>query len=199
MSWGTLTILWLIFLTVTPALQLGLVWARRRATRRRVERERGSHVIAIVHSLETVATYGVPLARFEQLPLEVEVVSAVHAVAPTQPIDLLVDLAPELPLDPRPVAAALRAHSGPVTMVVPRRALTAGASLAEAADALLLGDGACVSDVDTDPLDAAALRAQGLHVQDTVPDCFMSYLALFGEPAQPHRHWPPYIALRRHR
>jgi len=199
MGWLSWIMLLPFFLLVTPALQLGVGWGRRRRTRSRLEKERGSRVIPLILSMETVATYGIPLLRFEQLPLAEELVAAVAATGGGRPIDLVVDLPPDVDLDVAPLAAALAAHEAPTTLLVPRQALSGGLMLAAAVDAIVLGPAAAVAGDRpghaTPPLDAAALRTLGLQVDEALPEHLPEYLALFARPQRPSGRLPCFISL----
>jgi|GEM_PF-3222823 len=146
MSWDYWAILFLIFMLVTPAAQIGVSWARRRWARGVLERRRDTLVVPIVLSMNTVATYGLPVARFEQLPLPEEVAAAIGAAPPERPIDIVVDMPAGLRFDPGPVALAIGERSATTTLVVPRSALSGGLTLARAADRVLLGAEATVGD-----------------------------------------------------
>ena len=199
MSWGDLVILLLILLFVTPFAQLTAAVARRRRARSRCERERGTRVLSLVLGTDLIATYGLPVARFETLPLPVELADAIAKTPSGTPIDLLVDMPAGLSFDPQPVAAALEAHQGVATLFVPRRALTGGSLLAHAAGRVALGSGAIVGDGGQTPLTADDLRAQGVSVEDGVPGCLAGYLGAFREPRRSRFVLPFYLALPRDR
>jgi hypothetical protein len=215
MGWGFWAILFLIFMLATPALQLGVGAARKWRARRVLERERGARVVPLILDLQTVASYGLPIVRFEQLPLPGELARAIGTTAAGRPIDLVVDLPAGLPLDVFPVAAALAAHPAKTTLIVPRRALVGGLALARAADAVLLGPGAMLcgdlrGDADAptggDALparasrrgdttcDLADLKDLGLPAGEELPAALPAYLARFREPRRPARRLPFYLS-----
>jgi len=216
MGWGSWMILFLIFLLVTPAAQIGVSWARRRGVRRTLEHERGTRVVGIVLSMGTVATYGVPLTRFEQLPLPEETAAAIAAAPPDRPLDIVVDLPAGLRYDPGPVAEAMAGRTAQTTVVVPRRALSGGLTLIGAADRVLLGEGATVADrvgaggheaaapagerpsCTSEPsLDASGLRRLGIDAEEGVPDAFFCYLDRLAGPRPPRRGFPFLIRVPR--
>jgi hypothetical protein len=210
MDWNLGAIIFVSLLLVTPAIQLAVGWARKWRARRALQHERGARVIPIVLDLQTVATFGLPVARFEQLPLPNEVARAVHATPRDRPIDLVVDLPAGVAFDAEPVADALAARTAPVTLIVPRHALTGGIALARAADAVLLGPGAVLSNgqaaADSRPgadpgpaspaetCDLAGLQDLGLPAAEGVPSALPAYLARFREPLPTRRKWPLYMA-----
>lgn len=199
MGWVSLILLLPLFLLVTPATQLGVGWGRRRRAGSRLEKERGSRVIPLILSMETVATYGIPLLRFEQLPLAEELAAAVSATAAGRPIDLVADLPLDVDLDVAPLAAALAAHKAPTTLLVPRRALTGGLTLAAVVDTIVLGPAAALAGDRpgraTPTLHAADLRTLGLHVEETLPEHLAAYLASFTPPQRPPGRMPFFISL----
>jgi hypothetical protein len=160
MGWGFWAILFLIFLLVTPVVQLTVGWARKGKAKRALERQQGTRVIPLILDLQTVATYGLPVARFEQLPLPNEVARAIRTTPLGRSIDLVVDLPGDVAFDMGPVTTALaerRANaSAPATLIVPRRALTGGIALVRAADAVLLGPGAVLGGNSADGADQGA-------------------------------------------
>lgn len=160
MGWEFWAILFLIFVLVSPAAQLGVSWARRRRAQARLQAERGSRVIPVILSMGTIATYGLPLARFEELPLPPELVTAVAGTGATTPIDLIVDVPAGLDVDGKALAGALAAHGAPTTLIVPRQALSGGLDLARAVDTVMLGRGATVAG-STGPAGGAAAQATG--------------------------------------
>ncbi len=199
MGWWSLILLLPLFLLVTPALQLAVGWGRQQRARVRLEEERGSRVIPLILSMEAVATYGIPLLRFEQLPLAEELVAAVAATAAGRPIDLVVDLPRDVDLDVAPLAAALAAHGASTTLLVPRRALTGGLTLAAVADTIVLGPAAAIAGDRpghaTPACGAADLRALGLPVEETLPEHLAGYLASFTPPQRPSGRLPFFISL----
>jgi hypothetical protein len=199
MGWWSLIMLLPLFLLVTPAVQLGVEWGRRRRARLRLEKERGSRVIPLILSMETVATYGIPLLRFEQLPLTEELVAAVAEAGAGRPVDLVVDLPPDVDLDVAPLAAALAAHESPTTLLVPRRALSGGLTLAAVVDAIVLGPAAAIAGDRpghaTPTCGVADLRALGLPVEETPPEHLAGYLASFAQPQRPPGRLPFFISL----
>jgi hypothetical protein len=203
-------ILFLIFLLVTPAAQIGVSWARRRGARTTLERERGTRVVGVVLSMGTVATYGVPIARFEQLPLPEETAAAIAAAPPDRPLDVVVDMPAGLRYDPAPVAEAIAGRAAQTTVVVPRRALSGGLTLVGAAGRVLLGESATVADrvggghevpapagdrpsCTREPvLDASGLQGLGIDAEEGVPDEFFCYLDRLAGP-RPPRRWFPFL------
>jgi len=207
MGWGTWAIIFLILLLVTPAAQIGVGWGRRQRARRKLERARGTRVVPIILGLETVATYGVPIARFEQLPLPGEVVAAISATPEDLPVDVVIDMPADLRFDAGPVAAALRERESPTTVFVPLRALTAGLTLARAADRVVLAPDAVIADTRRVPASASGATAGGLHpddlrrlgltVEEGIPTDVEHYTGHFSEPSRPVHRLPFYIHVPR--
>jgi hypothetical protein len=197
MDWVDVVILLSILLFVTPFAQLSVAAARRRRARGQCERERGTRVLSLVLGMDPIATYGLPVVRFETLPLPAELADAVAATPPGTPIDLLVDTPAGLAFDAQALVEALARHGAQTTLFVPRRALTAGLELAHAVDRVVLGTEAVVGDGREAPLHADELRAQGVRVEEGVPDCIAGYLGAFREPRRPRFALPFYVALPR--
>lgn len=197
LTWNNFVILLLILLFVTPFVELAVAVAVRRRARGRCERERGTRVLPLVLGMDLIATYGLPVARFETLPLPGELAAAIEKTSPETPIELLIDLPAGLVFEAQAVAEALRRHPAPTTAYVPRRALTAGAELARAVDRVVLGAGAVVGDEEERPLSATDLGAQGIAVEAGVPGCIEAYLGSFARPHRPRFVLPFYVAVPR--
>ena len=114
----------LAVLVLTPALQMGVLELRRQTARRRLSRAHGSHVITLVHRLETVAIAGLPVIRFVLLEQELELVGSIDSLPPDVPIDLILHVPAGVVTGGAAIAAALDRRTAPVTVIVPYLALS---------------------------------------------------------------------------
>lgn len=87
-----LSLLWfaLIFFTmVQPALQRRMLeWERQRWIER-IERQRGSRVIILVHRQESMGLLGFPIMRYIDVTDSEEVLRAIELTDPQVPIDIV--------------------------------------------------------------------------------------------------------------
>ena len=160
-----LIIFFLIVMLLTPVVQLLWVQARRALLRRRIARARGTRIVDIVHGMEAVAFYGVPVVHWVSLPLTHETQRDIAAVPPARPLDLVVHLPGGIALGADAIARALLAHPGKVTLVVPQYALSSALLLALAADEVLMSEEAALGafDVRADGRVAADILLERQH------------------------------------
>ena len=84
-------LLWLFVLAsmLQPLLARRLLERARARLRMRLERERGSRVILLVHRQETMSFFGIPLMRYIDIQDSEEVIRAILQTDPKMPIDLM--------------------------------------------------------------------------------------------------------------
>ena len=85
-------IVWLIFLlsTIQPLLQQRVLLARRIGAIRRLERDRKSRVITLIHRQEAFSFFGLPFARFIDVEDSEDITRAIKLTDPEVPIDLII-------------------------------------------------------------------------------------------------------------
>jgi hypothetical protein len=137
-----------IAMFLSPMIQLLGVATRRARLRRRIARARETKVIDIVHNMETVAIFGVPLVHWISAPLTRETARAVRQVPPALPLDLVVHVPAGIALGAEAVCRALLQRTGKVTLIVPQYALSGALLLALAADEILMDEEAALGALD---------------------------------------------------
>jgi ClpP class serine protease len=143
-------LLW-IFLLVSafmPAIQARLLEFARLRSLRRLERQRGSRVITLIHRQESRTILGIPVARYIDIDDSEQVLRAIRLTPRTMPIDLILHTPGGLVLATQQIASALRKHQARVTVIVPHYAMSGGTLLALAADEVLMDDNAVMGPVD---------------------------------------------------
>lgn len=147
---GLSDVLWLFFLiiTVQPIIRQKMLEARRLRLLTRLEQQRGSRVIALVHRQETMSLLGFPLMRYIDVHDSEEVLRAIKLTAPDCPIDLIIHTPGGLVLAAGQIAQALRRHQGKVTVFVPHYAMSGGTLIALAADEIVMDVNAVLGPVD---------------------------------------------------
>jgi ClpP class serine protease len=143
-------IVWLIFLlsTIQPLLQQRVLLARRIGAIRRLERDRKSRVITLIHRQEAFSFFGLPFARYIDVEDSEDIVRAIDLTDPDVPIDLIIHTPGGLVLAAEQIARALRAHKAPVTVMVPHYAMSGGTMIAVGADQILMAPSAVLGPVD---------------------------------------------------
>ncbi|HEY8395087.1 MAG TPA: ATP-dependent Clp protease proteolytic subunit [Thermaerobacter sp.] len=139
-----LVILW----TLYPLLQQRRINSQRLQLIRRLEQERGSRVITLIHRQESLTLLGIPLTRYITVDDSEQVLRAIRYTPPTMPIDLIVHTPGGLVLAAEQIAEAIRRHRGPVTVMVPHYAMSGGTLIALAADEIWMDENAVLGPVD---------------------------------------------------
>jgi len=143
-------ILWLFFMfsMVQPIIQQKMLEASRLRLLHRLERDRKSRMIALVHRQETMNLLGFPIMRYIDIDDAEGVLRAINETPEGRPIEIILHTPGGLVIAARQIAAALADHDGRVTAVVPHYAMSGGTLIALAADEILLDRHATVGPVD---------------------------------------------------
>ena len=120
----------------------------RRDLIRRLEHDRGSRVITLIHRQETVSLLGLPFGRYIDIDDSEQLLRAIRMTPPDMPIDLLLHTPGGLVLASDQIAHALKRHAGRVTVIVPHYAMSGGTLVALAADEILMDPDAVLGPVD---------------------------------------------------
>lgn len=146
-----LSLLWVFFLLYSL---LAPLWQRRRLDLRRyqiirrLERQRGSRVITLIHRQEALSFLGFPVARYINIEDSEQVLRAIRLTPDGMPIDLILHTPGGLVLAAEQIAMALRRHQGPVTVLIPHYAMSGGTMLSLAADEIRMDEHAVLGPVD---------------------------------------------------
>ena len=92
----------------------------------RLQNERKSRVIAMIHRQETVNFLGVPVSSYLNIEDSEEVLRAIRLTPDEQPIDMILHTPGGLVLAAEQIAKALVEHKGKVTVFVPHYAMSGG-------------------------------------------------------------------------
>src|SRR5579872_3044723 len=120
-----LEIFWILLLVsgYLPVVQRRYLEAQRWRTLGKLQRERHSRVITLIHRQETISFLGIPLARYIDINDSEEILRAVHLTPDDVPIDLIVHTPGGLVLAASQIAHALSRHPAPVRVLVPHYAM----------------------------------------------------------------------------
>jgi ClpP class serine protease len=140
-------LLFFLLLLVPPITQRMLATRRYRAIRK-LEQQRGSRVITLIHRQESVSLLGIPLRRFIDVEDSEQVLRAIRMTPDTVPLDLIAHTPGGLVLASEQIARALHRHPAKVTVIVPHYAMSGGTMLALAADEILMDENAVLGPVD---------------------------------------------------
>src|SRR5712692_1822371 len=143
-------VLWLFFLfsALQPALKQRLLEASRQRLIAKIERQRNSRVILLVHRQETMSFLGFPVYRYIDVDDSEEVMRAIHMTDKEMPIDLILHTPGGLVLASLQIAEAIKKHKGKVTAFVPHYAMSGGTLISLAASEIVMSEHAVLGPVD---------------------------------------------------
>jgi ClpP class serine protease len=143
-------ILWLFFMfsMVQPVIQQKMLEASRLRLLHRLERERKSRMIALVHRQETMSLLGFPLMRYIDINDSEDVLRAIQMTDDDVPLDIVLHTPGGLVLAAMQIARAVREHKGKVTVFVPHYAMSGGTLILLAADEIVMSKHAVLGPVD---------------------------------------------------
>jgi ClpP class serine protease len=114
----------------------------------KIEHERGSRVILLVHRQETMSFLGFPVYRYIDVDDSEEVMRAIHMTDREMPIDLILHTPGGLVLASLQIAQAIKKHKGKVTAFVPHYAMSGGTLISLAATEIVMSEHAVLGPVD---------------------------------------------------
>jgi len=143
-------IFWIFFMmtALQPVLKQKMLEAARQRTIAKIEKERGSRVILLVHRQETMSLLGFPVMKFIDINDSEQVIRAIHMTDPDVPIDMVLHTPGGLVLAALQIARAVKDHKGKVTAFVPHYAMSGGTLIALAADEIVMDRHAVLGPVD---------------------------------------------------
>src|ERR1700716_714580 len=143
-------ILWFFFMlsALQPVLKQRLLEAARKRLIAKIESQRDSRVILLVHRQETMSFLGFPVLRYIDVNDSEEVLRAIHMTDPTVPLDIVLHTPGGLVLAALQIARAIHKHKGKVTAFVPHYAMSGGTLIALAASEIVMSEHAVLGPVD---------------------------------------------------
>ncbi|MEK7387095.1 MAG: ATP-dependent Clp protease proteolytic subunit [candidate division NC10 bacterium] len=147
---GLWNLVWIFFLVsaVMPMLQARFIEMARIRVLRRLERQRRSRVVTLIHRQESRSILGIPIARYIDIDDSEQILRAIRLTPPDMPIDLVLHTPGGLVLATQQIARALRNHPAKVTVIVPHYAMSGGTLVALAAGEILMDPNAVLGPVD---------------------------------------------------
>lgn len=148
MTSGDILWVFLLFSALQPVLKQRLLDASRQRLIAKIERQRHSRVILLVHRQETMSIIGFPVYRYIDVNDSEEVLRAIHLTDPAVPLDIVLHTPGGLVLAALQIARAIHKHQGKVTAFVPHYAMSGGTLIALAADEIVMSEYAVLGPVD---------------------------------------------------
>src|SRR3979490_2796223 len=131
-----------------PVLRQRWLEASRQRLIAKLEDERDSRVILLVHRQETMSFLGFPVLRYIDVNDSEEVLRAIHLTDPAVPLDIVLHTPGGLVLAALQIARAIHKHKGKVTAFVPHYAMSGGTLIALAANEIVMSEYAVLGPVD---------------------------------------------------
>ncbi|MCS7264041.1 MAG: ATP-dependent Clp protease proteolytic subunit [Armatimonadetes bacterium] len=138
----------LIISALQPWLQQKMLTEMRFRVMQRLEKKRGSRLIALIHRQETMSFLGFPVMRFINIDDSEEVLRVIRMTPPDMPIDFIIHTPGGLVLAAEQIARALNKHPAKVTVFVPHYAMSGGTMIALAADEIVMDENAVLGPLD---------------------------------------------------
>ncbi len=154
-------------IALQPMIRQRVLMAARQRLIRRIERQRNTRVILLVHRQETMQLLGIPLIRFIDVEDSEAIINAISSTDPETPIDLVLHTPGGLVLASYQIARAINRRKGKVTVFVPYYAMSGGTLIALAADEIVMSEHAVLG--PTDPQIGHYSAAALLRVLETKP------------------------------
>src|SRR6202166_5000203 len=150
MAMTPVDVLWVFFMlsALQPVLKQYFLEASRQRLIARIEGQRKSRVILLVHRQETMSILGFPAYRYIDVNDSEEVLRAIHLTDPAVPLDIVLHTPGGLVLAALQIARAIHKHKGKVTAFVPHYAMSGGTLIALAASEVVMSEYAVLGPVD---------------------------------------------------
>lgn len=144
-------IFWLllfVLLTLQPVVKQKMLESARLRLLARLEKSRGTRVIALIHRQETLSLLGFPLMRYIDINDSEAVLRAIKLTDEQVPIDLILHTPGGLVLAAEQIACAIARRKAKVTVFIPHYAMSGGTLIALAADEIIMDENAVLGPVD---------------------------------------------------
>ena len=148
MGIGDIFWIYFVLMSLQPLISQRLLEWKRTDLLSKLEKQRGSRVIALVHRQETMSFLGFPVVRYINIEDSEEILRAIKLTDKTVPINLILHTPGGLVLAARQIAHALGRHEAKVTVFVPHYAMSGGTLISLAADEIVMDPNAVLGPVD---------------------------------------------------
>ncbi len=140
--------MFLIISSLQPVIRQRMLEAARQRAIAKLEEERNSRVILLVHRQESMSFLGFPLVKFINIDDSEEVIRAIHLTDKDVPLDIILHTPGGLVLAALQIARAIKRHPAKVTVHVPHYAMSGGTLISLAADEIVMAPHAVLGPVD---------------------------------------------------
>src|SRR5712691_2708641 len=148
MTPGDIVWMFFVFSALQPVLKQRFLDASRQRLIAKIERQRHSRVILLVHRQEQMSLLGFPVYRYIDVNDSEAVLRAIHLTDSNVPLDIVLHTPGGLVLASLQIARAIHKHQGKVTAFVPHHAMSGGTLIALAASEIVMSEYAVLGPVD---------------------------------------------------
>jgi ClpP class serine protease len=143
-------LIWFIIIAsvLYPMVQQRMLEGARLRNFSRLEKERKSRLITLIHRQESFSLLGLPLARIINIEDSESILRAIRMTPDDMPIDILLHTPGGMVLASNQIAHALHRHPAKVTAFVPHYAMSGGTLIALACDEIVMDPDAVLGPVD---------------------------------------------------
>jgi ClpP class serine protease len=147
---GFFDLIWIFFIisSLTPMIRQRRVESARLAHMRKLQEERGTRLITLIHRQESMSFLGLLTRRFINVEDSEEILRAIRLTPDDVPIDLILHTPGGLVLASEQIARALMKHPAKVTVYIPHYAMSGGTMIALAADEIRMDENAVLGPMD---------------------------------------------------
>jgi len=144
----TLIVLFFLLSMFLSVAQHKMLQFERKELINKIEKERGTKVITLIHRQESVNFLGIPVRQYIKIEDAEAILRAIRSVPPDKPIDLILHTPGGILLPAYQIARTLKDHKGKVTVFIPHYAMSGGTLIALAADEIIMDKNAVLGPVD---------------------------------------------------
>src|ERR1700738_4835966 len=148
MTPGDILGVFFLFSAMQPVLKQRFLEASRQRLIAKLEGQRNSRVILLVHRQETMSILGFPVLRYIDVNDSEEILRAIYLTDPAVPLDIVLHTPGGLVLAALQIARAIHKHKGKVTVFVPHYAMSGVTLIALAANEIVMSEYAVLGPVD---------------------------------------------------
>lgn len=145
-----LSLFWLFVMisSLQPIIRQRLIETARQRLIARIEEQRNSRLILIVHRQETMRLLGFPLVKYLTMEDSEEVLRALEATDDDRDIDLVLHTPGGLVIAALQIARAIQRRRGKTRVIIPHYAMSGGTLIALAANEIIMSKNAVLGPID---------------------------------------------------
>lgn len=142
-----LGLIWITLLFITPQYKFRSIRRRRLSQIRKMERQWGTKVLAMIHRKEAISVFGVPVYQYIDIEDAEEILRGIRE-ADNSPIDLILHTPGGQLHSSIQIARALKGHKSKTRVMVPHYSMSGGTIIALAADEVIMDKDASLGPID---------------------------------------------------